>query len=1030
MDRLGQVREMSTEHSMRFVRHQELIMRKKLRQHVRRESLLTALVMAVASCLFIAPVARSQSGQGTVVGRITDGRTSEGIAKAAVRIDGSSLAANTDQDGRYRILNVPAGTHTVTAHRIGYGMGRQPVSVASDQAATANIMLQVVATSLDQVVVTGTPGAQVAREIGNAVSTINAEDQLAKSEAHSLTALLNGRAAGVTVAQNTGRLGAGPNIQIRGVSSIGLSNNPLIYIDGVRVNNATGSGPTFNGGFGSQNAQVAGRLNDVNPEEIESIQIIKGPAAATIYGTEAANGVIQIITKKGSGKARATLQLQDGLIYFRDAEGRIPTNYRKDASGTIVPYNGITAENALGTPVFKTGQSRQYNLGVGGAAGLANYFLSTGYENDLGVEPNNSLRQFNAHANLNLALTPLLDVGTSLNFVQANNHLGTDVGVSAMLGATWAHPLLFTKPGAAGFYPNVPPQFPQTLYDNSDGINRFTGSVTMSHRPTTWFSHRLITGIDFTGEDARSLESFAPAELAPFALAIPAGQITQVLTSTTLATADYAGTVKVDLTHAISSSSSLGGQFYRTESNQSQLGGLSFPGPGLNLVSATATALPSLQSQIINTTIGGYGQQEFGWNNRFFLTGALRIDNNSAFGEKFKLITYPKVSASWVVNEEPFWHVDFINTLKLRAAYGESGRAPIAFSALRTYLPVQGPGGVNAFTAGSFGNQDLKPERGKETEVGFDADLFNRLHVDFTYYNKHTRDEIVAQPLAPSSGFFGNQFRNLGQVNNHGLELQSTLQLLSRTDLGWEIAGNFSTAKNEIVDLGGLPTLVTATGQSNVVGYPIQSYFSRRVASATQDPATGAVSNVLCDGGAGNPAVACGSAPFVFIGTPAPTRTWSVANTVTLLGRLRLYALVDGRGGHRLRNVNELFRCSGALGAGLCDVNYNPQNYGSLYVAETNTGVTFGQNAQDQYIQDASFVKLRELSASVDLPSSMLRGFKQGVFTLSARELRTWTNYRGADPEVSSNAQTSLGGVDQGVIPPLSRLTATFKLTF
>ena len=251
MDRLGQVREMSTEHSMRFVRHQELIMRKKLRQHVRRESLLTALVMAVASCLFIAPVARSQSGQGTVVGRVTDGRTSEGIARAAVRIDGSSLAANTDQDGRYRIPNVSAGTHTVTARRIGYGAGGLTVNVAGDQTVTANIALQVVATSLDQVVVTGTPGAQVAREIGNAVSTINAEDQLSKSEAPNLTALLNGRAAGVTVAQNTGRLGAGPNIQIRGVSSIGLNNNPLIYIDGVRVNNATGSGPTFNGGFGS-----------------------------------------------------------------------------------------------------------------------------------------------------------------------------------------------------------------------------------------------------------------------------------------------------------------------------------------------------------------------------------------------------------------------------------------------------------------------------------------------------------------------------------------------------------------------------------------------------------------------------------------------------------------------------------------------------------------------------------------------------------------------------------------------------------
>lgn len=1006
-------------------------MRNKLCQHVPRGFLFAACFTAGALLLLGAPVARAQGAQGgTIVGRVTDASTRQGIANAVVQIEGTSLGANADQDGRYRVVNVPAGTRTVVARRIGYTPTRQAVTVSGDQSVTANFVLQVAATSLDQVVITGTAGAQERREIGNAVSTVNAVEQLSKSAAPNLTSLLNARASGVSVAQNTGRLGAGPSIQIRGVSSLGLNNNPLIYIDGVRVNNATGGGPS-GPGFGQQFSSVAGRLNDLNPEEIESIQIIKGPAAATIYGTEAANGVIQIITKTGSGtRPQLSLQIQDGSIYFRNAEGRLPTNYLRDASGTIVPYNGVAAEKAKRTPIFKTGQSRQYNLGLSGGAGLATYFLSASYENDLGVEPNNSVRQANGHANLNLALSPTLDVGTSLNYVQVNNHLGADEGLSAMLGATLAHPLLFTLPGADGFYPNVPPRFPQEQYDNSDGINRFTSSVTVNHRPVDWFSQRLIAGIDYTGEDARALEKFAPPDLAPFALANPTGLINQILTSTTVATADYTGTVKVNLTRALTSSSSIGGQFYRTEVNQSVLGGMGFPGPGVNTVSATATALPSAQAQIINTTIGGYGQEEIGFKNRFFLTGAVRIDNNSSFGEKFKLITYPKVSASWVINEEPFWHVGFINTLKLRAAYGESGRAPTAFSALRTYNPVQGPGGTNAFTAGSFGNANLKPERGKETEAGFESELFSRLTLDFTYYNKHTFDEIVAQSIAPSSGFFGTQFRNLGQVNNHGLELQATLQALNRRKLAWEIAGNFSTAKNEIVSLGGLPSLVTATGQSNVVGYPILSYFSRRVVSATQDPTTGAVSNVLCDGGPGKTAVACGTAPFVYIGTAVPTRTWSIANTVTLFGRLRLYALVDGRGGHKLRNANELLRCSGALGAGICDVNFHPLKYSPQYVAESSVPVAFTQNAQDQFIQDASFVKLREVSATYTLPDRFLRGFQQASLTLSARELGLRTNYRGPDPEVSSNSATSLGGIDQGLIPPLSRFTATLKLTF
>ena len=987
--------------------------------------------LAGALILLGAPEARAQGG--SITGQVIDANSRQGIVRALVQIEGTTLGANTDEDGRYRIANVPAGQRTVIARRIGYLPSRQTVNASGDVTANVNFVLQVAATSLDQIVVTGTAGPQSKREIGNAISTVNAAEELSKSAAPNLTSLLNARASGVSIGQTTGRLGSGPNIQIRGVSSLGLNNNPLIYIDGVRVNNQTNGGPTTNSSlaFGAQNSQVAGRLNDIDPNEIESIQIIKGPAAATIYGTEAANGVIQIITKKGSGtKPVVTLQIQDGSIYFRDAAGRVPTNYVTDASGTVVSYNGVTAEKDLGTPIFKTGQTRQYNLGLSGGAGLARYFLSTTYENDLGIEPNNTLRRVSAHGNLNLALTQALDIGTSLNFVQSNTHLGADVGVSAMLGAVWAHPLLNTKPGAAGFYPNVPPQFPQTLYDNSDGVNRFTGSVTMNHRPVSWFSQRAIVGIDYTGEDARALEKFAPPDLAPFALANPTGQITQSLLGSTLASADYSGTAKFDLTHSLSSSSSIGGQFYRLEVSQSVLGGQNFPGPGVNLISATALPLATTQTQVINTTIGGYGQQQFSFNNRIFLTGALRIDNNSAFGEKFKLITYPKVSASWVVNEEPFWHVGFLNTLKLRAAYGESGRAPAAFTALRTYSPVQGPNGTNAFTAGSYGNLNLKPERGKEVEAGFESQLFERLSLDFTYYNKHTFDEIVAQPLAPSSGFFGTQFQNLGRVDNHGFELQGTLQVLDARRLGWEIVGNFSTAHNKIVSLGGLPSLVTTTGQSNVVGNPILSYFSKRVISATQDPTTGAVTDVLCDGGPGKPGIACASAPFVFIGSPTPTHTGSIANTVTVFSRLRLYALVDWRGGNKLRNANELLRCTGILGKGLCDLNINPQKYSAARVAEASVTNAFGFNAQDQYIQDASFVKLREVSATYTLRDGLLPGIKHTSFSLAARELRLWTNYRGPDPEVSTANASSIGGVDQGVIPPLSRLTATLNFTF
>lgn len=1020
-------------------------MRNFLVQHAPRGLLVAATTVLGAASLLAVPAAHAasmrtlaarayvaQQAVTIIVGQVVDSTTSAGIPAASVLVERTSLGAVTGEDGRYRIQRVPPGTYTLVARRIGYAAQRRTVTVGAEAEITVNFALRPSATSLSEVIVTGTAGEQERREIGNSVATVNATEQLSKSQSPDLGTLLNSKAPGVSIVPNTGRLGAGPNINIRGISSLGLDNNPLIYIDGVRVSNAVGGGTTTggNGGYGAQNAGVVGRLNDISPEEIESIQILKGPAAATIYGTEAANGVIQIITKKGAGaKPQWNFQTQQGVIYLRHPEDRVPTNLVPDSTGAIIPYNAITAEEALGTPVFTNGRARQYSAALSGGLGLASYYLSGSFQNDQGVEPNNYIRQFNGHANLNLVPSSKYDLGTSLNYVQGTYHTGVDVGLSALLGAELAHPLLFSVPGAAGFYPNVPPAVPQTLFDNSDGVNRFTGSGTVNHHPVDWFSQRLIFGVDHTTEDGRGLERFAPPELAPFTLGNAAGRIGQTLTRRTLTSLDYNGTVKVNLTPALTSSSSIGGQWYRTALNESFLGGIGFAGPSHTTITGTARAIESNQGDTVNTTIGGYAQEEFGLNNRLFLTGAVRVDNNSAFGNQFKWITYPKVSASWVVSEEPFWSLHFINSLRLRAAYGESGRAPLAYSALRAYQPVQGPGGTSAFTAGAFGNSNLKPERGKEAEAGFESDLFGRLHLDFTYYNKHTTDEIVAQSIAPSTGFFGTQFQNLGQVNSNGVELLANLQILRLHNFGWDISGNFATSHNKIISLGGVPSVVTSAGQWNVEGYPIASYFSRRVVSATVDAGTGGVSNILCDGGPGKAAVGCGVAPFEFIGPGTPTSTGSIGNTFTLFKRLRLYALVDWKRGYRLNNNIEGVRCTGSLGIGLCDINYHPENYSAVRVAETDFVTAIVQNAFDQYQQDASFVKLREISASYSLPDHLLPGIEHASFTLAARELGLWTKYRGLDPEVNG-VVTGLGSFDQAVLPPLSRVTATLNLTF
>jgi TonB-linked SusC/RagA family outer membrane protein len=969
------------------------------------------------SVLFGVLFATAAHAQSVVSGRVTDARSELPLAGVTIEVEGTRLGATTDAEGRYRIANVAAGERVVIARRIGYASGRSTVGVTAGQPATADFRMAVNAMMLDEVVVTGTAGGELRRSIGNSVATIDAADMLAKSASTNLTSLLNARAPGLNVLPTTGRLGAGPSIQIRGRSSIGLSNSPLIYVDGVRVNNASGQGPVaVPGGLAGQGSQVGGRLNDINPDDIESIEVISGPAAATIYGTEAASGVIQIITKHGrSGdKPALSFRMETGSLYFRDAEGRLPTNLAKDATGTLIAWNAVKAERDSGRSLFRTGLTRQYVGTASGGRDIMRYYLSSAYENSYGIEPNNALRQFSTRANLNTSFGPKTELVTSLNYGVRSEHLGADQGASTMIGAEYGHPVLFPK--ARGFYPNYPPEVPQQIYDNAVGVNRFTGSTTLTNNAwVPWLSDRVTVGIDYTTEDARAIERFAPPELAPFLGAAATGRIGQTLRRNTVITADYAGTAKANVTSTISSSSSIGAQFYNTESNSSFLGGTGFPAPGVETVSSVANPVGATQSQTINTTIGAYAQQQFAWRDRLYITAALRVDNNSAFGEDFKWVTYPKFSASWVTSDEPWWPFSgTVNSMRLRMAYGESGRQPQAFSALQTFSPVSG---ANAITPGSIGNPNLKPERGKELELGLESNLWSRLDLNLTYFNRRTLDAILNQAVAPSTGFTQSRPVNLGRVDNHGFDLQATFQAMTRRDFSWEITGNLGTNRDVVKSLGDIPSLITQYGGANKVGYPVQGLWSRRAFSAERDTAGRAI-NVLCDSlGTG---VACSRAPFVYMGTQTPRVTGAVANTFNVGRRLRFFALVDFKTGHTAVSNTEIVRCSGAAGAGLCRVNYFPREYDSLYVAEATIAALSGSYV-DQFFSSASFAKLREVSATYNLPENWVRG-TQTSFTLAARELGTWTKFRGIDPE-------ALVGInDQAVTPPLNRIIATFNI--
>ena len=971
-----------------------------------------------------ASAAVAQAPTGAVTGRVSDPRSAQGLSGAAVEIRGTQLNTTTAADGVYRITGVPAGPQVVQVRRIGYSAASQQVTVVAGQEIRVDFDLEASAYSLEQIVVTGTAGGAERRTLGNSVATIDAVSALERSAAPNLTTLLNARTPGAIITNGSGRIGAGPTIQIRGRSTLSLSSEPIVYIDGVRVNNDVNQGPL--GGFlGAQNAGVASRLNDLNPDDIESIEVIRGPAAATIYGTESANGVIQVITKKGvSGATRWVASMEQGAQFFASPDTRIPTNYFS-SQGTVVPWNGWQQEADSGRAYFTTGHVQSYNLSVSGGRDRLTYYVSGTYYDEEGIEPNNGAKGMNTRANLTFAPTSNLDFQTSMGWVRSSTHLGADNGVSPLFGTMFGHGLLF---GASRGFALTPPEVSQELYDNKSTISRFTGGLTMNHRPADWFSHRVVAGVDFTSDDSRALERFAPPDLAPFLAGFGSaqGRIAQTLRNHTYITGDYNGTAQFTLNPNVSSSTSVGANFIRKILNTSVLAAQNFPGPGLETVSSATSPPSASQGEVVNTTIGVWGQQQFGWKDRFFLTGAVRVDNNSAFGEEFKWVAYPKFSLAWVVSEEPFSSglTNTVNSLKLRAAYGQSGQQPDAFAALRTFVSAGRANGDAGVTPGSSGNPNLKPERATELELGFDATLFNRLNLDFTWFKRNTKDAILQQPTAPSGGFPGNQPVNLGETRNGGIELQAAFQAVAKRDLAWEILGNIATNEDEVVSLGELP-FAGGTNIRSVEGYPISGLWSKRVVSADRDPNTDAISNILCDGGPGNAPLPCAQAPVVFIGTQTPKVSGAIGTTLTLWERVALYGLVDFKRGHRVLNANELLRCGGFLP--LCDAIYNPADYETTYLASISPQSGGPNQVQAPFYQDASFFRLSEVSVSYQVPSQWLgsMGVTSAQVAVAGRNLHTWTSYNGMDPESRAGAVT-----DQAIVPPLRRFVFTLRLTF
>ena len=964
---------------------------------------------------------------GAITGRVLDAGGAP-IASAQVFIPALSLGFLSQPDGSFSITNVPAGLHDVQAQRLGFAGASQGVSVTAGAVSNVDFELSRDALELDAVIVTGTAGGTRARAIGNIVGRVQAAELSEIAPIGSIQDLLGAREAGLSFHRGSGNIGTGSEMRIRGVSSVSMGQQPLIYVDGIRVDNEGAGGPNLRDG-----PQVS-TLDDFSPDEIESVEIIKGPAAATLYGTEASAGVIQIITKRGTtGRPQFDVSIRQGAAYLPDIAGKVGLSYGRNENGDIISFNIYEAEKAAGRDHFQTGRLQTYNVSMRGGNDQIRYYLSGDFGNDEGIVSYNWQKQTNLRSNVTILPSETITMDVSLGYINGETSFMQQRTAWGMWEQfQWANPL-----GQSRTLRGFLRARPEEIANNSAirDMTRFTGSATVTHNPFPWLTHRVIIGTDVVNEQNTQLFPRHPDGTSHDFGGLSLGNLEIDRPRRDYNTFDYGLSANYDVNSSIILTSSFGFQYYaRTEKVVGGIGRI-FPAPQITTLSGAASTSAS-QSFVENNSVGMFVQQELGWNDRVFLTAAVRGDDNSAFGKQYDAAIYPKFSATWVMSEEGFWadrdFDRFASSFRLRSAWGKAGRQPDTFAATTLYAPEPGPGGAPSVSPEVLGNADLGPEISTEVELGFDAAFFDeRVSAEFTYYNQSVQDALIEVPVSPTFGFPGAQTRNLGELKNWGWELSMSGRAYERTDFAWDLGVGITNNQNEITDLGGVPE---TTDTKEGLNYP---YMTERIILSAELDQNGNAINVMCDGGTGfkgldpgGSPVPCSTAPLLRQGNgfAVPLYEANFNTTFTLFDNLRLYAMVEWRGEHwrALTDASCRHTCFQTSYAAVA------RDDPFMVAAITNRA----RNTRLTHDFDASFAKLREVSLNYTLPEAWIgrTGVSRASVNLAARNLLTiWQaqdNISGApvtDPEARRVGSLSSSNSN---VPPLSNITATMRVTF
>jgi TonB-linked SusC/RagA family outer membrane protein len=990
--------------------------------------------------------------QTIISGKVSNQKDNSGIEGISIVIKGTRNGATSDNVGGFSLkLN---NNNAITLVASGVGFKTQELNVDPSKMATGlNIVLTEQYSKLDEVVVTGTSAGTTKRQLGSYISSVNA-DELTKGATGNVLAALQGKTAGAQIIQNSGDPAGGMSVRLRGISSVLSSSEPLYIVDGVIINNATNrvtntssnyDGGNFVGSIGQN------RMVDINPADIERIEVLNGAAAAATYGSRANAGVIQIFTKRGkSGAAKvsfSTTYMNSNLRKKLDVNNS-PVKFGGPTDGPGALTQDILTPTATTTSsvtrydyqdyIFRNASGTDNTVSVSGGNDKTKYYFGGSYFYNQGIIQNTDFQRFSFRSNIDQVINKWLSMNLGLNYTNSSANEKPD-------GQSFFSPTnsvtiignfhdIWTRDAngnikAVGERGRVNPVSVIEDIKQRQTTNRLIGSFGMKMKAAKGLTFDYLMGIDNYAQNGTTyIPPFAYNASPGFFGGGPTLDPTQNGYSSVgnnnffQINHDLTGNYTVEITKDFNSTTQVGFSQQYEKSAYALIQGRGFA-PFIETVNGASTPLPGVDDRSEISISGLYIQQNFKIKNQFFLTGAVRRDASSVFGANQRNQIYSKASASYVISSTDFWNelaiAKAFDLVKVRLAYGESGNLTGigAYSRFNTYSSNSFLGRSALNSSSTLANENVKPERQSEIEYGLDLGMLNnRIGLTVNVYNKKVTDLLINRQLSPTNGF-ASLLDNFGALENRGYEVMLTLVPVQNKDLKWEMTTIYNRNRNKATKIGQALTLFSTNSGTPigiVEGQPIGifygTYFARNadgtfIVNSANIPQTarGTQTSVL------NPTENLNNAGSVLrrvIGDPNPDYTASLVNEVSYK-KWNFRAQLDAVQGVDVFNAD--FRTRQGVGSGK---EAEKEQRGIL-----PRGYINGIYAIEEWrVDDGSFVKLRELSVSYNV--GKLKFINNLSINFSGRNLISWDNYNGYDPEVNSGGQsTLLRGIDFGATP-------------